>query len=267
MTDWSDDLHFALQLADEADIISLAGFRRSDLVVQTKPDLTPVTEADQAIERRLRELIADARPDDGVLGEEFDSLEPTGSTRRWVLDPIDGTKQFVRGLPSWGTLIALETTEDDGTHARVGVVSAPALGARWWAARGYGAYKTDPASREPRKLRVSAVGHLADAVMSYSGTKAWEEHGRADGFQRLLDAVWRTRAYGDFWSHMLVAEGAVDLSPEPELSRWDMAALQPIVEEAGGRFTDLSGQRGYLGGNLVCSNGLLHESVIDLLAP
>jgi histidinol-phosphatase len=266
VTDWSHDLHLALRLADEADIISLNGFRKSGLVVQTKPDMTPVTEADQAVESRLRELIEDQRPDDGILGEEFGDVETTVGTRRWVIDPIDGTKNYVRGVPAWATLIALESTEDDGTHTRVGVISAPALGMRWWASRDGGAWKSDPASREPRRIRVSGVQHLTDAMLSYSELAEWTKAGKRDQFINLTEVVWRTRAYGDFWSHLMVAEGVVDIASEPELSRWDMAAIQVVVEEAGGRFTDLSGQRGCDGGNALVTNGLLHESVLDLLS-
>ena len=169
-----------------------------------------------------------------------------------MLDPIDGTKNFVRGIPVWATLIALQV---DG-RVEVGVVSAPALGRRWWAARGHGAYA------DGRPISVSRVGALADAQLSYSSLTGWEQQGRLGGVLQLSRDCWRTRAFGDFWSHVLVAEGAVDASFEPEVSLWDLAALQVIVEEAGGRFTSLEGAAGPDGGSVVCSNGLLHEEVL-----
>ena len=250
----SSDLALALELADAADAITLSRFRALDLQVSAKPDLTPVSDADLAVESELRALLAAARPEDSVLGEEAGT---TGSgPRRWVLDPIDGTKSYVRGVPVWATLIALQV---DG-RVEVGVVSAPALGRRWWAARGGGAFA------EGQPIRVSSVAALADASLSYSSLSGWSELGRLDGVLRLAEAAWRTRAYGDFWSHVLVAEGAVDASYEPEVSLWDLAALQVIVEEAGGQFTDLSGQARPDGGSVVCSNGLLHDEVLRALS-
>jgi histidinol-phosphatase len=179
-----------------------------------------------------------------------------------VVDPVDGTKNFVRGAPVWATLIALR----DDTDTTLGVVSAPALGRRWWASRGAGAW-TSYVGGKPRRCQVSAVARLDDAFLSYSSLNGWREQHRLDGLLALGSRVWRTRAFGDFWSHMLVAEGAVDASCEPEVSLWDLAALQPIVEEAGGRFTDLSGVRGPDGGSVVCTNGLLHDEVVAALAP
>ena len=258
--DDDDDLALAHALADAADAITLARFRALDLVVDAKPDLTPVSDADLAVEREVRRRLAEARPGDAVLGEE-DGLTGEGP-RRWVVDPVDGTKNFVRGVPVWATLVALQV---DG-RVEVGVVSAPALGRRWWAARGRGAWAgTSTADAAP--LRVSAVADLADASVSYSSLTGWQEQGRLGGLLSLSRTVWRTRAYGDFWSHMLVAEGAVDASCEPEVSLWDLAALCVVVEEAGGRFTDLSGADGPDGGSVVCSNGLLHDEVLAALAP
>jgi histidinol-phosphatase len=250
----SPDLALALELADAADAITLTRFRALDLDVAAKPDLTPVSDADLAVEAALRSLLASRRPSDSVLGEEGGT---TGSgPRQWVVDPIDGTKSYVRGVPVWATLIALQV---DG-RVEVGVVSAPALGRRWWAARGEGAF----ADGQP--IRVSSVASLADASLSYSSLSGWSAQGRLEGVLQLSEQAWRTRAYGDFWSHVLVAEGAVDASYEPEVSLWDLAALQVIVEEAGGRFTDLSGQDRPDGGSVVCSNGLLHSVVLDALA-
>jgi histidinol-phosphatase len=248
-----DDLALALALADAADTITVGRFGAVDLVVDTKPDLTPVSDADRAVEESLRHRLDDACPDDAVSGEEFG---PAGeSPRRWVIDPIDGTKNFVRGVPVWATLIGLL----DGDDAVVGVVSAPALGRRWWASRGAGAWLT-ALGAEPRRLAVSRVASLTDASLSYASLAAWSA--TRDRFVRLTEQVWRTRAYGDFWSYMLVAEGAVDIAAEPELSLWDMAAVAPIVTEAGGRFTGLNGVDGVGQGNAAASNGLLHDALL-----
>ena len=254
------DLALAHELADAADAITLERFGALDLVVESKPDLTPVSDADTAVERAVRRLLASRRPGDAVLGEE-DGETGTGP-RRWVVDPVDGTKNFVRGVPVWATLVALQ---EDGV-VTAGVVSAPALGRRWWAARGTGAH-TGGALARSRQLRVSAVGELADASVAYSSLTGWEEQGRLPGLLQVSRGVWRTRAYGDFWSHVLVAEGAVDASFEPEVSLWDLAPLQVVVEEAGGRFTDLAGVARPDGGSAVCSNGRLHEALLAALAP
>ncbi len=255
----ADDLALALELADAADAITLARFRAQDLQVAAKPDLTPVSDADTAVESTVRRTLAQRRPGDAVLGEE-EGLVGDGP-RQWVVDPVDGTKNFVRGIPVWATLVALRR---EGS-VDVGVVSAPALGRRWWAARGTGAWAGTSLATAAR-LRVSAVGDLADAQLSYSSLAGWEEQGRLGGLLDLSRRAWRTRAFGDFWSHVLVAEGAVDASFEPEVSLWDLAALQPVVEEAGGRFSDLSGAATPDGGSVVCSNGLLHDAVLAGLA-
>ena len=258
MTTYDDDLRLAHVLADQADAITMDRFRALDLQVDTKPDLTPVSDADRSVEEAIRALLKRTRPRDAVQGEEFGS---TGhGPRRWVVDPIDGTKNYVRGVPVWATLIALL----DGDDPVMGVVSAPALQRRWWAARGTGAWRGRSLSAAT-ECRVSTVGALADASLSYSSLSGWEDSGRLDAFLGLTRACWRTRAYGDFWSYMLVAEGAVDLACEPELALYDMAALVPIVVEAGGRFTDLAGTDGPHGGNAVCSNGLLHEEILARL--
>jgi histidinol-phosphatase len=254
------DLQLAHELADAADAISLDRFRALDLRVDTKPDLTPVSDADTAVEAAIRALLAAARPDDAVLGEE-EGLVGDGP-RRWVVDPIDGTKSYVRGVPVWATLIALQVDE----QVELGLVSAPALGRRWWAARGQGAWAGASAA-DGVPLSVSRVSRISDASLSWSSLNGWDAQGRLPGLLRLSDAAWRTRAYGDFWSHCLVAEGAVDASFEPEVNLWDLAALQVVVEEAGGRFTDLSGAARPDGGSVVCSNGLLHDEVLAGLAP
>ena len=252
------DLELALELADEADALTLARFRATDLVVDTKPDLTPVSEADRAVEEHLRRLLGRARPDHGVLGEEMGDQAgaDADSGWRWVIDPIDGTKNYVRGVPVWATLIALQ----HGSETVSGVVSAPALGRRGWAARGEGAFA------DGDRIRVSEVASLADASMSYASLSGWEAAGRGGAFLALARRCWRTRAYGDFWSHVLVAEGAVDVAAEPEVTLWDLAPLQVIVEEAGGRFTDLGGVATAAGGSAVSTNGRLHDEVLGALA-
>jgi histidinol-phosphatase len=255
VSDWGADLALAHALADAADSITLPRFRAADLRVETKPDLTPVTDADRDTERALRQMLTRERPGDAVIGEEYGE-DRAGAERRWVLDPIDGTKNFVRGVPVWASLIALEA---EGRPV-VGMVSAPALGRRWWAGRGDGAW-TGTSSSDARRCRVSAVSAVEDAFLSYSSLDGWS--GR---LERLAGRVWRTRAFGDFWSHLLVAEGGVDISCEPEVSLWDLAALQPIVEEAGGRFSDLSGVDRADGGSVLCTNGLLHDAVLALLS-
>jgi histidinol-phosphatase len=258
-TDFRDDLELALLFADVADRITMGRFGATDLVVDAKPDLTPVSDADRAVEETIRVRLADARPNDAISGEEFGS---TGTgPRRWVVDPIDGTKNFVRGVPVWASLIALL----DGEDAVIGVVSAPALGRRWWAIRGGGAW-TSVLGGSPRRISTSRVANLSDASLSYASLSAWADRGRLDAFVALTREVWRSRAYGDFWSYMLVAEGAVDIAAEPELSLWDMAALAPIVTEAGGMFSGLNGVPGVHQGNAAVSNGFLHEQLLSALA-
>jgi histidinol phosphatase-like enzyme (inositol monophosphatase family) len=256
---YDDDLRFAHVLADAADDITTRRFRALDLRVETKPDLTPVSDADQAAEESLRNVLRRARPRDAVLGEEF-GRSGVGP-RCWVLDPIDGTKNYVRGVPVWATLVGLM----DGPDVVVGVVSAPALGRRWWGALGGGAW-TGRSLTKASPCRVSGVTKLGDASMSYSGLGGWAERGMLDNFLGLTRAVWRTRAFGDFWSHMLVAEGACDVSAEPEVSLWDLCALQIIVTEAGGRFTSLEGEARPDGGSAVCTNGHLHDDVLAQLS-
>jgi len=257
-SDLERDLDLALHLADLADAITTDRFRAGDLRVSSKPGLTPVSDADQAVEHTIRAYLSEHRPEDAVCGEEYGN---TGAgARTWVLDPIDGTKNYVRGLPVWATLIALLV---DGQPA-LGVVSAPALGQRWWAAVGAGAFARS-LNEAVRPLRVSAVQELADASFSYASLSGWAEHGRLEHVVDLAQRTWRSRAYGDFWSYMLVAEGAVDLAAEPELSLWDMAALAPIVTEAGGRFTGLNGVDGVQQGNAAASNGLLHDRLLEAI--
>ena len=257
---WDDDLRLAHVIADMVDALTTSRFMAADLRVETKPDLTPVSDADKAAEELVRTQLRRTRPRDAVVGEEF---EPTGhGTRQWVVDPIDGTKNFVRGVPVWATLIALL---DQGRPV-VGVVSAPAMGRRWWAATGTGAW-TGRSLSSARRLRVSGIASVEDASLSYSSLGGWGTSGRRERFLALEDRVWRSRAYGDFWSYMLVAEGAVDIATEPQLELYDMAALVPVVVEAGGRFTSLDGADGPFGGDPLATNGLLHDDVLAAHAP
>lgn len=259
---YADDLALAHVLADTADSIAMSRFRALDLHVSAKPDLTPVSDADQAVEKALRATLGRTRPRDGVLGEEYGHTEPAAGpgTRQWVIDPIDGTKNFIRGVPIWGTLIALV----DHDQPVAGLVSAPALGRRWWAARGHGAFAgRHTAAATP--IRVSGVRRLADASFCYSSLYGWEQTGRLEAMLGIMRTAWRSRAYGDFYGYMLVAEGAVDAMVEPELSLWDLAALVPIVTEAGGEFTDLDGRPGPGGGSAVATNGRLHSDILERL--
>ncbi|UMB68220.1 histidinol-phosphatase [Mycobacterium paraterrae] len=255
-----DDLAVGLSLADQADEVTLARFGAVDLRVDTKPDLTPVSDADHAVETGLRETLRGVRPDDSVLGEEFGGTTSFAG-RQWIIDPIDGTKNFVRGVPVWASLIALL---DDGVP-QVGVVSAPALQRRWWASAGNGAHVT-VGDGPARRLSVSAVAQLNSASLSFSSLSGWAELGIRDRFLELTDDVWRVRAFGDFLSYCFVAEGAVDIAAEPEVSVWDLAPLDILVREAGGRFTSLDGTGGPHGGNAVATNGLLHNQVLGKLA-
>jgi histidinol-phosphatase len=258
-----DDLAFALELADVADEITLGRFRAGDLVVDTKPDMTPVTEADRAAEQALRSRLGEVHPGDAVVGEEFGSGgSDAGSGRRWIIDPIDGTKGYVRGMPVWATLLGLEI---DG-EAALGVVSAPALHRRWWASRGGGAWVTEGLSPEPRRLRVSAVSSLSDSQLCYGGIEDWDAAGRDPGLLlELARRCWRTRGVGDVWSYMLVAEGAAEIGLDPIVSLWDLAAPRAIVEEAGGRFTDFSGVPHADGASGLATNGLLHDQVLEII--
>lgn len=257
-----EDGRLAVELADAADEITMSRFGALDLRVDTKPDLTPVTDADTSVESVLRSLLSRSRPADAVLGEEFGgSLDGPDAPRRcWVIDPIDGTKNFARGVPIWATLIALLV---DGAPV-VGVVSAPALSRRWWAVQSFGAH-TQHGQHPPRQVHVSSVDELGAASLSFSSLSGWAELGLRDRFIALTDRVWRVRGYGDFLSYCLVAEGAVDIATEPEVSLWDLAALDILVREAGGRFTNLDGVPGPNGGSAVATNGSLHDSVLTAL--
>jgi histidinol-phosphatase len=253
-----DDVRLAHLLADDADSLSMNRFRAQNLQVDTKADDTWVSDADTSVEEAVRRTLSRARPRDAVVGEEQGN---TGwGPRRWVIDPIDGTSNFVRGVPVWATLIGL-MVEDEVV---AGVVSAPALGRRWWASKGDGAF-AGKGLMNAQPCRVSSIDTLARAQVSYSSLNGWQEAGRLVPFLDLLRRCWRTRGFGDFWSYMLLAEGAVDIAAEPELKLHDMAALDVIVTEAGGRFTGLNGVDGPNSGNAAATNGPLHDAVLDLI--
>jgi histidinol-phosphatase len=254
----ADDLSLALALAGDADLISLDRFTALDLDVTTKPDRTPVTDADKAVERSIRAGITSARPGDSILGEEYG--EAGDSPRQWIIDPIDGTSNFLRGVPIWGTLISLAV---DGVP-HIGVVSSPALGKRWWAATGHGAF-AQAHDGEPQQLSVSKVASLDAASISYNSLAGWDGVGRLDAAVALTRATWRSRAIGDMWAYMLLAEGALDVVAEFDLKPYDMAALIPIVLEAGGQFTSVSGEPGPWNGNALATNAILHDEVLDFL--
>ena len=257
-----NDLALAIRLADAADSITLARYQSIDLVVTTKPDNTPVTDADKVTEEALRALLKNHRPDDGIVGEEFGN-DAGSAERYWVIDPIDGTKNFLRGVPTWATLIGLIEKQSDGREVVVvGVVSAPALFRRWHASEGHGAF-VSVNKAAPQRISVSQVSEVKDASISYSDFIGWGE--RLAPFQELMSSAWRTRGIGDFWSHMLVAEGAVDVAIEPSLALWDMAALDIIVREAGGRFTNVAGVDGSLGGSGLSTNSAIHQKIVDKL--
>ncbi|WP_314534660.1 histidinol-phosphatase [uncultured Corynebacterium sp.] len=257
---YRSDIDFALTLANTADAITVDRFEATDLNVSSKPDMTPVSDADVACEQELRRLITQQYPNDTVVGEEFGGTAEFAG-RQWIIDPIDGTKNFVRGVPVWATLIALLV---DGIP-KVGVISAPALGRRWWAATGHGSFRS--VNNVVKEIRVSNVSSLENASISFSSLEGWQQRGIRDRFLQLTDDTWRLRGFGDFFSYCLVAEGAVDIAAEPEVSLWDLAPLAVLVTEAGGRFTSLSGVDGPHGGSAIATNGLLHDQVLRYLGP
>jgi histidinol-phosphatase len=251
---YEEDLALALELADIADEISLARFRAIDLHVESKPDRSPVTDADRSVELAIKKLLADKAPNDALIGEEFGN---TGAaSRTWIIDPIDGTANYLRGVPVWATLIALAV---DGKPV-VSVVSAPAMGRRWWAAPETGAFTSD-IDGTTRSIKVSAISDLEHASLSYNNLQLWDQAGMLPQLTQLSRKIWRTRAYGDFWSYMLLAEGAVDIVAEHDLKIYDIAALVPIVEQAGGKFTAIDGPLTTETSSVLASNGKLHAVV------
>jgi histidinol-phosphatase len=269
-TEHAEDLALAIALANIADAKTMPRFRATDLAVETKPDLTPVSESDKAAELAIRDHLRTVRPADAVVGEEFGSEEATNS-RRWIVDPIDGTKSYVRGVPTWSTLIALQVRG----RSTVAVVSMPAVGRRWWATRGGGAFAAHHeapggtgrahVTGAPERISVSAVADVADAQMGWSGIEDWDAVDRGEDALRLARACWRTRGIGDVWPYMLVAEGAFEIATDPEATLWDLAAPALIVEEAGGTFTSLAGDPDPGAGSGLATNGILHERVRALL--
>lgn len=256
--DLAEDLALALRIADAADAVTMSRFDAADLDIRTKADATHVTEADLAAERAIREVLAEERPGDGVFGEEYGV---TGDTaRQWIIDPIDGTANYLKGIPMWTTLIALAI---DGVP-RVGVASQPALGRRWWAATGLGAWTNTPEGT-PRRLGVSTVSDVADASVSFQSIAQWDEVGRSDDLLRLSRAVWRDRGYGDTWPYMLLAEGRLEFVAEFGVQEYDIAALVPIVTEAGGRFTDIDGRDSLASRSSLATNGILHDAFLSLV--
>lgn len=254
-------LALAHAACDEADAVARSAFRR-DLEITTKPDRTFVTQADTAIERAIRARILAAYPDHGLVGEEY-GTEAGDAATRWYIDPIDGTHNFIRGVPLFGTLLAAER---DG-ELQAAVLSAPALHERWWARRGGGAWARSADDTEPRRIHVSRVAALADAQILYGSGHDIEASDRAPGFHDLLGDVWRERGFGDFWGYALLAEGAAEAMVEVDLSTWDAAAPMVLVEEAGGRATDLDGRRAIDSRTFLVSNGLLHDEVLGRLRP
>ena len=253
-------LEMALRIADEADAIALSHFRR-DVAVRQKPDRTYVTAADTAIERLVRERISAVHPDHGFIGEEY-GAEAGGGSARWYIDPIDGTHNFIRGVPLFGLLLALEI---DG-ELQLSVMSAPALRERWYAWRGGGAWAVGAAGNEaPRRIHVSKVERVEDAQVVYGSWQDLDASGLAPGFPGLLRDAWRERGFGDFWGYALVAEGAADVMVEADVSVWDLAAPSVIIEEAGGRITDFEGRRRIDSRTMLATNGILHDEVLSRL--
>ena len=253
------DLDLAIQLADIADAISLERFRALDLHVESKPDRSPVTDADRSVEQALKDALAAKAPSDALIGEEYGN---SGSAARtWIIDPIDGTANYLRGVPVWATLIALAV---NGKPV-VSVVSAPAMGRRWWAAPEVGAFTKD-IDGSTREIKVSAISDLENASLSYNNLQLWDQANQLDQLTRLSRKIWRTRAYGDFWSYMLLAEGSLDIVAEHDLKIYDIAALVPIVEQAGGQFTALDGPLTAETSSVLATNGKLHAIVATELS-
>ena len=253
---YSADLALAQELADIADEIALSRFQALDLHVETKPDASPVTDADRSVEQALKAKLAEVRPNDSLIGEEFGNSTGSGEgpKRTWIIDPIDGTANFMRGVPVWASLIALKV---DGKVV-LSVVSAPAMARRWWAEPGAGAW-TRNIDGSSRQLKVSAISDLKHASLSYNNLQMWDQAGKLPELIEFSRNVWRTRAYGDFYSYMLLAEGSVDIVTENDLKIYDIAALVPIVELAGGEFSALNGPLTDETSSVLATNGKLHE--------
>jgi histidinol-phosphatase len=258
-TDFRNDLELALRLADAADAQSLPRFDAADLEISTKADKSHVTDADLATERAIRAILAEERPEDGIFGEEYGAQGDTH--RQWIIDPIDGTANFLRGVPLWGTMIALAV---DGAP-QVGVVSMPALGRRWWASPGAGAWTGSVA--EPRPLQVSSVSTLDEASISFQSIAQWAGVGRVERLIALAERVWRDRAYGDVYAYMMLAEGRVEMVAEFDVKEYDIAAAVPIVREAGGTMTAFDGEETISARSTLATNGILHDAFLTFLNP
>lgn len=257
VTDFSEDLALAHRLADAADEQSLPRFDASDLEISTKADSSHVTDADLATERAIRAILSEERPSDGIFGEEFGA---TGDThRQWIIDPIDGTANFLRGVPLWGTMIALAV---DGVP-QIGVVSMPALGRRWWGSTGAGAWTATP--KGPRRLQTSAVTALGEASVSFQSITQWADAGQTPALLRLAEHTWRDRAYGDVYSYMMLAEGRLEMVAEFDVKEYDIAAAVPIVREAGGIFTSFDGEETISARSTLASNASLHGTFLTLV--
>jgi len=254
----ADDLALALRMADAADAVSMARFDAADLSVETKPDASPVTEADLATERAIRDILAAERPDDGVFGEEFG--QQGDQARQWIIDPIDGTANYLRGIPMWGTLISLAV---EGRPV-VGVVSVPGISRRWWAAEGLGAWTVN-AGGSPARLRVSGIDRIEDASVSFQSIRQWDDAGHLPALVALSRRVWRDRGYGDVWPYMLLAEGRLEFVAEFDVKEYDIAAVVPIITEAGGRFTSFEGDETLSARSSLATNGVLHDSFLAFL--
>jgi histidinol-phosphatase len=250
-------LRAANEWLDETDRIALTHFA-GELTITAKHDRTLVTQADTEIETRLRERIGQAYPAHRVLGEEFGSADDAGHGR-WIIDPIDATHNFVRGIEVFATLLAFER----GGELELGVVSAPAMRRRWWALRGAGAHVRD--DRVERRIRVSAVETVDRAQILFSTLRGLDDAGLGDALHRLTSLAWRDRGFGDFWGHMLVAQGSAEAMLEYGIAPWDMAAPHVIISEAGGRMTDLAGRSSWSGPQILTTNGVLHDQILELL--
>lgn len=254
MSDLEKELQFVLNLCDEIDQYTLSSFEKREFSVMTKADLSPVTEIDQETERRIRTAIEKEFPEDSIEGEEY-GIESNQSSRSWIIDPIDGTKNYLRGIPVWGTLIALCV---DGQPV-LGVVSAPSLHRRWWASKGNGAYVNS------KKITVSKIDELSMVEASYGNIIQFKNAGLPGALDRMVESFGRVRALGDFWSHMLVAEGVMECGIDPVCEAWDVGPIKIIVEEAGGTFTSIKGEDTIYGKSGVSSNGILHKQLMDVI--
>jgi len=252
MTPRHPSVEAALEAARAAGEIAMK-YYRGGFEITMKADRTPVTQADREAEQAITTILRRAFPDHGFLGEEFGEQGP--ADRRWIIDPIDGTKNFVRGIPVWAVLIGLE----EHGEVTTGVVLNPASGECFWARKGEGAFQ------DGERLRVSEVGRMGEATLLHSGLNLLHATGYWDGFVRLVDVASRTRGFGDYYGYGLLAQGRAEIYAEVDLKPWDIAAVKILVEEAGGRLTDFAGRPTIYGGTVLASNGRLHDEALRLL--